>query len=280
MTPQFTVAALIILALLGGFLYWLFRPKPLGELPRFKASWRKLLRKHVNYYGDLSKEDRRRFEERMRYFFQQVDITGIETEVTELDRVLVAASGIIPTFGFDKWNHYPRLREVLLYKDHFRYGDFATEGEDRRIAGMVGGGYMSGKLLLSRPALHQGFRNAGRNNTGIHEFVHLLDKADGDTNGIPRYFLENGFMVPWVEMIRSEMEAIERGESDIDDYATTNKAEFFAVAAEYFFNRPAAFSDKHPRLFALMERIFSQDMDDDGGIGTVSGADPLNLQAP
>jgi Mlc titration factor MtfA (ptsG expression regulator) len=275
MTPEFTVAALIILILLGGFLYWLFRPNKLGTLPKFRPGWRRKLNSYVRYYRGLGPTERKRFERRMQYFFQHVTITGIETEVTELDRVLVAASGIIPTFGFAQWNHYPRLREVLLYKNHFRYGDFATEGADRRIAGMVGGGYMSGKLLLSRPALHQGFLRAGKSNTGIHEFVHLLDKADGDTNGVPRYFLEHGFMVPWVEMIRSEMEAIERGESDIDDYATTNKAEFFAVAAEYFFNRPAAFSQQHPRLFGLMERIFAQDLDDDGGIGTVSGDDPL-----
>ncbi|MEL7161960.1 MAG: M90 family metallopeptidase [Bacteroidota bacterium] len=268
---MFFVAAAVLLALLGAIWYVLFRRKPLGPLPEFKREWRRYLKKYVNYYRALDRADQQRFEERMRYFFRRVTITGLETEVTELDKVLIAASGIIPTFGFEKWNHYPRLREVLLYKDHFRYGDFATKGEDRRVAGMVGGGYMSGKLLLSRPALHQGFKNAGRGNTGIHEFVHLLDKADGDTNGIPRYFLDHGFMVPWVEMIRQGMEAIERGESDIDDYATTNKAEFFAVAAEYFFNRPAAMAEHHPRLFALLERIFDQDLDDDGGIGTVDG---------
>ncbi|MEM6772536.1 MAG: zinc-dependent peptidase, partial [Bacteroidota bacterium] len=121
--------------------------------------------------------------------------------------------------------------------------------------------------LLSRPALHQGFERAGRGNTGIHEFVHLLDMADGETNGIPHYFLENSYLIPWVEMMRSAMAAIERDESDIDDYALTNQAEFFSVAAEYFFNRPHAFAEHHPKLFGLMERIFAQDLDRDGAIG-------------
>jgi len=271
MTPTFTIAAIVLLLMLGAIWYFLFKPKAVAPLPDFKPGWRDYLEEYVNFYRVLSEPEQARFEERMRRFLQKVTITGLETEVTELDRVLVAASGIIPTFGFEHWNNYPRLNEVLLYKDHFRFGDFATEGADRRIAGMVGGGYLSGKLLLSRPALHQGFKNAGRGNTGIHEFVHLLDKADGDTNGVPTYFLENGYLIPWVEMIRQEVEAIERGESDIDEYALTNKAEFFAVAAEYFFNRPAAMADKHPRLFALLERIFAQDLDDDGGIGTVDG---------
>lgn len=263
----FLVAAIIAFSILAAFIYWLFRPKPLAPLADFPVKWRKQLERRVNYYQALSTEDRGRFEYRLQRFLQQVTVTGIGTEVTDYDRVLVAASGIIPTFGFEHWNHYPRLREVLLYKDTFRFGDFSTEGEDRRIAGMVGGGFLSGKLLLSRPALRQGFERAGRGNTGIHEFVHLLDMADGETNGVPAYFLEHSYLIPWVEMMRSAMAAIEREESDIDDYALTNKAEFFSVAAEYFFNRPHAFADKHPELFRLMEKIFSQDMDGDGVVG-------------
>ncbi|MFK8162905.1 MAG: zinc-dependent peptidase [Lewinella sp.] len=83
--------------------------------------------------------------------------------------------------------------------------------------------------------------------------------------------MENSYVVPWLEMVRSEMEAIERGDSDIDNYATTNKAEFFAVIAEYFFNRPEDFADHHPRLFALLEQVFQQDMDGDGAVGSIDG---------
>ena len=275
MTTQATLVALLILVLAAGLMYYIFREGPMGPLPEFRKQWRRLLRKEVTFYKTLDRKQKKRFQQRMRYFFQRVTITGIDAEVTELDRVLVAASGLIPTFGFEEWNQYPKLREVLLYKDTFNKETFATEGEGRNIAGMVGGGYMNGKLLLSQQALRRGFANAGRDNTGIHEFTHLLDKADGETDGIPDYFLDHQYLIPWVEMMRGEMEAIERGGSDIDAYATTNKAEFFAVAAEYFFNRPAAFAQKHPKLFALMERIFHQDLDHDGGVGTVHNQDPI-----
>lgn len=264
---NFIIAVVVAFSLLGAFIYWLFRSKPQAPLPAFPVPWRRHLEKRVNFYKSLSAAECSRFEYRLQRFLQLVTVTGIETEVTDYDRVLVAASGIIPTFGFEQWNHYPRLNEVLVYKDTFRHGDFATEGGDRRIAGMVGGGYLSGKLLLSRPALRQGFEYSGRGNTGIHEFVHLLDTADGEINGVPAYFLENSYLIPWIEMMRSAMAAIEKDESDIDDYALTNQAEFFSVVAEYFFNRPQAFADHHPDLFRLMERIFDQDMDRDGVVG-------------
>lgn len=275
MSTTIIFPVLAVIAIFLALLYWIFRPKPLAPLPEFKDVWRSTLEEKVNYYRALGAEDKERFRDRMRDFLRHVKITGVETEITELDRVYVAASGIIPTFGFPQWNQYPKLEQVLLYKTSFRQGDFSTTGADRRVAGMVGGGFLNGKLLLTRPSLHQGFEHAGSGNTGIHEFVHLLDKADGETNGIPAYFMENSYVVPWLEMIRSEMEAIERGDSNIDDYATTNKAEFFAVVAEYFFNRPAAFAENHPKLFALLERVFQQDMDDDGGIGTVGGEEYL-----
>ncbi len=264
---DFLVAAIVAFGLLAAFIYWLFKPEKKVPLGQFPSDWRKQLEKKVRYYKALDHTEKGRFETRIQRFLQEVKVTGVDVEVSDYDSLLVAASGIIPTFGFKQWNHYPRLKEVLLYKDTFRFGDFSTEGADRRIAGMVGGGYLSGKLLLSRPALRKGFEQTGRGNTGIHEFVHLLDMADGETNGVPAYFLEHSYLIPWLEMMRTAMAAIERDESDIDDYALTNQAEFFSVAAEYFFNRPHAFADNHPDLFRLMEKIFSQDMDGDGVVG-------------
>ena len=267
MSPSFTFAAIAVLLVFGLILYFIFRLKRLPPLPAFLPEWRELLLRYVNFYQNLNAAERKTFEVRMQAFLQRVTLTGIETEITEKDRAFIAASAIIPTFGFPRWNQYPKLEQVLLYKTHFRWGDFATEGKDRRVAGMVGGGFLNGKLLLSRPSLHRGFKVEGPDNTGIHEFAHLLDKADGDTDGIPDYFLKNDYLIPWVEMIRKESLAIAKGDSKIDSYALTNQAEFFAVAAEYFFNQPYKLNRDHPELFSLLERVFQQDMNEDGKIG-------------
>lgn len=274
-TPVLTIAIIVALLIFSAFLYFLFRPKKEEPLTPFPRDWRLFLNQQVRFFRELSGVDQKRFQRRIQRFLNEVKVTGVDTDVTTEDRLLVASSGIIPTFGFRSWNHYPRLVEVLLYKDSFRRGDFATEGEGRNIGGMVGGGFMSGKLLLSKKSLHHGFRSYGPDNTGIHEFVHLLDRADGDTDGIPEYFLDNSYLIPWIEMMRTEMVAIERGKSDIDEYALTNQAEFLSVVAEYFFNQPDKFAEEHPKLFSLCEHIFEQDLDQDGGIGTIDGEDLL-----
>ncbi|MEO7045071.1 MAG: zinc-dependent peptidase, partial [Ferruginibacter sp.] len=53
--------------------------------------------------------------------------------------------------------------------------------------------------------------------------------------------------------------AIMEDQSDINVYGATNKAEFFAVASEYFFERPDLFKEKHAQLYELMTKIFHQD---------------------
>ena len=122
---------------------------------------------------------------------------------------------------------------------------------------MVGNGYMNGQMILSRAALIKGFSNSGgKENTAIHEFVHLLDKSDGATDGIPENLLAHEYVMPWLKMIHQEIGKIEEGRSDINPYAATSEAEFFAVAAEYFFQKPDEFKHKHPELYAMLNQIF------------------------
>ena len=281
------IATVVVLLALAAIFYFLFREPAKRKFREFKfkripKKWRSFLARRVAFYKDLEPAEKKRFQKRVKDFLEHVKITGVDTDVKLEDKLLVAASGIIPTFGFKTWDQYPRLREVLLYPDSFRMGDFehrsdvgAAAGASRMAGGMVGGGYMSGKLMLSKRALRRGFSSNGPDHTGIHEFVHLLDMADGTTDGVPEYLLENTYLIPWMEMMREEMQAIQKGRSDIDDYALTNRAEFLAVAAEYFFKQPDKFAEKHPKLFALMEEMFEQDMDDDGGIGTIRGQEVL-----
>ena len=55
-----------------------------------------------------------------------------------------------------------------------------------------------------------------------------------------------------------EIDAIIKNRSDINPYGAASKTEFFAVASEYFFERPELFKERHPELFKLMEEIFDQ----------------------
>jgi hypothetical protein len=229
-----------------------------ARIPVFSGEWRSILEQKVLFYSKLSPEQKTRFERNVVTFLETVIVTGVGFRPTDEDRLLVAASAVIPIFGFPGWM-YRNLNEVLIYPNSFNH-QYETQGNDRHIAGMVGWGAINRTMILSRDALHAGFENEhSKSNVGIHEFVHLIDKTDGAIDGIPEVLLQKQYLMPWLSLMHEEIKAIRNDASDIDPYGTVNEAEFFSVASEYFFNEPELLEEKHPALYRALEKIFRQD---------------------
>lgn len=225
----------------------------------FNKEWRIILATKVPFYNALTATEKTQFERKIQEFLLNYRITGIQTTVTVEDQLLVASSAIIPVFAWEDWR-YTNLFEVLIYPDTFNE-KFETTGPDRNILGMVGTGYMNGKMILSKKALHLGFNNeTDKKNTAIHEFVHLIDGIDGAIDGMPNALLEKQYTIPWLDLINKKTAEIHYKKSDINPYGATNNQEFFAVTSEYFFERPQLMKQKHPELYQLMESIFNQKM--------------------
>jgi Mlc titration factor MtfA (ptsG expression regulator) len=241
--------------------YFIVRGKPAtAKLNELDDEERNILVTHVHYYQQLDTKEKQRFEQKVTGFLADVRIEGVGIALEPIDKLMVASSAIIPVFGFEEDWKYKNLSSVLLYPDTFNK-EFQFEGAERSILGMVGEGYMNGQMILSRSALVQGFSNAAdKENTAIHEFVHLLDKSDGATDGVPDNLMKHEYTVPWVKMIHQEMQNIEKGKSDINPYAITNEAEFFAVVSEYFFEKPKQLKAKHPQLYQMLSETFLQDL--------------------
>lgn len=250
------IGASIILVLLIGSWWWIFFKKKKRKTTGFPDAWYSILINKVAFFRQLPIPERARFEENVLQFLDDVRITGVSVEVDDTDKLLVAASAVIPLFGFPGWR-YRNLNEVLLYEGTFNQDYETQKGEDINTLGMVGEGSMNRMMILSKPALHRGFEDdQSKHNVGIHEFVHLLDKADGMIDGVPQMFLEQPYLIPWIKMMQKEIEAIKDGASDIPFYGSTNEAEFLSVVSEYFFQNPKQLEIKHPELYALLEKAF------------------------
>jgi Mlc titration factor MtfA (ptsG expression regulator) len=214
-----------------------------------------LMQAHIAFYKALDETAQQHFRERVAHFLGTVRILPVGTvQVTDLDKVYTAASAIIPIFAFPGWA-YNNLDEVLIYPSQFS-ADFDQESDDRNVLGMVGDGAMHRLMIISQPSLRAGFEQQGAGNTGIHEFAHLLDKADGATDGLPEYLIPKELVQPWLQQMHQAIVQIKQQHSDINPYATTNEAEFFAVLSEYFFQKPKLLQQHHPELFCLLEQIY------------------------
>ena len=259
---------IISLAVLVAILYAFYqyatadsRRRTAALAAEFPAAWRQILAERVAFYLALTDSEKARFEQRTQVFLASTRITGVQTEVDDTTRLLVAASALIPVFGFPDWE-YRNLGEVLIVPDAWQ-----LENDPNRevkplegtLLGSVQGFQNQHYMRLSKASLEQGFQDGtDRQNVGIHEFAHLLDEADGVIDGLPKAALPPALLKPWAELMHREIAAIQAGKSEINPYAATNEAEFFAVVTEYFFERPEKLQAQHPELHELLSQAFHQ----------------------
>lgn len=227
------------------------------KIKQFPSNWHPILLKEVQFYNNLDPSEHQSFQNRMMQFLSEVYIDTVGFDIEELDTILIASSAVIPVFAFKDW-HYPTVTGIIIYPDNFNEDfEFSDKSGSRIIAGVIGTGRLEKKMILSRKALHHGFSNkTDKGNTAIHEFVHLIDKMDDNIDGVPEVLMQNVNAIPWLKLVHDKMEEINNDTSDIRAYGGTKQAEFFAVASEYFFERPKLMKRKHPELFKMMTACF------------------------
>lgn len=255
-------AVLVVLGFVLGFVvYRSLRRKcrrRLAVMSRpFPPPYEAVLNLNVAFYRALIESDKQRFRQLIQIFLDEVRVTGIRTEIDETTRVLVAASAIIPIFGFHDWD-YHRLSEVLVYPDLFNR-KYQTDGdEDRNILGLTGLGHLSGVMILSKPALLEGYGNpSDKHNVGLHEFAHQVEQEEvshGLPNEVPAEVVRE-----WVAYVARELAHPDVNPAHINQYGYTNEHEFLAVLTEYFFESPATLQRRDPELYSLMRKLFHQD---------------------
>jgi len=255
---EFGVMIIISLAVIFlGFYYLSYNPekkwKEVLKTP-FPVAWKNILKDNVEFYNSLTQDEKEYFENRVQYFLKTKTITGIETEVDDKLKLLVAASAIMPVFAFPDFE-YNNINEILIYPESF--DEEYNTGNSKRILGMVGDGAMNRMMILSKKDILESFDGKRTmDNVALHEFVHLIDKKDGSIDGLPSVLMNKAYVLPWLKELKKELRTMKKHKSDINPYAMTNESEFLAVASEYFFMSPKRFKSKHPELYEYFAKIY------------------------
>jgi len=160
---------------------------------------------------------------------------------------------------------YRQFRTFILYADEFQ-----AEFEEYDEAGVVhrgrdlraGEAWHRGPVVLSLADVEQSGRGNGYH-VVVHELAHQLDQLTGDANGCPP-LPQDIDSADWATHFTAAFEALESelalGNAPyIDPYAAESAAEFFAVASEFFFDRPGQLFDAQPDVYRLLSRIYRQD---------------------
>jgi Mlc titration factor MtfA (ptsG expression regulator) len=250
---------IVLLSIIVALRVWGYQTKaksPRQERVHFNKNDVFWIEKHIPFFRFLNKRDKKIFLDRMGLFIANIKITEVDKETAENEtKFYVAASAVIAYWGLPFWN-YGALSEVLVYPSNFH--DDQTLHTLGAIQGKVfHGGLMNNTMILSRPALVAGF-NIGndKKNVGVHEFAHLLDKSDGEIDGVPDVVLGEADRKIWLQVMQQEMKKWNAQQSTIPSYALKSESEFFAVVTEYFKECPKLLKRKNPELYDVLVQIY------------------------
>jgi MtfA peptidase len=239
---------------------------PNSDPPAFPAVWIEHLLRNVPAYGRLSAADRDTLQHLVLAFLKEKRFEGCGgLEITDEIRVTIAGQACLLLLNLNA--RFSKLRSILVYPDTFvpkRVWSYAHDGVGDPGTGTLGESWSQGAVVLSWRSVLEGAADPtdGRNLV-LHEFAHQLDQEDGSADGIPLLRRRSPFRV-WADVLRQEhaalAAAVERGdETVLDSYGATNRAEFFAVATETFFERPHELSEQHPAVYEMLRRYYGQD---------------------
>jgi len=180
-------------------------------------------------------------QKRVKIFVAEKHWEGCEgLQLNEEIKVTVAAQACLMLLGVNDY-YFDNVTTLLMYPHAFKRetGDGINEGQSQYRAGEA---WQGGPIILSWEDTLGGGRNEDDGyNLVIHEFAHALDGLDGEMGGNVMFDdVESG--EAWQRVVESGfaelVQAKETGRRTLlDHYGATNKAEFFAVASETFFER-------------------------------------------
>ena len=263
------IAALpVLLALIAFCLYILYdrwREKTLRERP-FPEPWRIILEDRLPVYGALSVDEQRRLQQLITVFIAKKKFYGCAgLVVTDEMRIMIAAEACLLLLN-KKGAVYSKLKAILVYPTAFKV-DRERHLADGTVAsgtqGMLGESWGNGRVILSWDDVEKGARDfSDGHNVVLHEFAHQLDAESGSTNGAPP-LRRNSYGV-WARVFSENFEdlgarSINGLTTVMDDYGTTNPAEFFAVATETFFEKPHQLSKHRPELYEQLKIYYQLD---------------------
>lgn len=186
-------------------------------------------------------------------------------EVTAPMQACVAAHAAMLVLAFDDGlDSYLDVSSVIVHPSTIRrkgtkyLGDGLYTDDDDPI---IGEAIHKGPVLVSWDSASLQARTPERGeNVLYHEFAHRLDMLDGMSDGTPLIPADDQFD-EFVRVCTESLHRLRRHEepSVLRNYATTNPAEFFAVATEVFFTRPAPLRDENPALYGVLRDYFRQD---------------------
>jgi Mlc titration factor MtfA (ptsG expression regulator) len=236
-----------------------------GPIP---SAWGDILDRNVPLARSLTPDERERLLRLMQVFLHDKPFEGCAgLEVTEEMKVTIAGHACLLLLNLDG-PCYPGVQSILVYPEAFLakrlLPDTLSTVEPLPVPQPLAGESWHGVVLVSWGDMRRSIADPhDGQNVALHEFAHELDKEDGWADGVPLLGSRSAVRT-WGRVLaehyeRLRQQADRREPNALDAYGATNKAEFFAVATETFFENPHHLRATAPDLYEVLKAYYRQD---------------------
>jgi Mlc titration factor MtfA (ptsG expression regulator) len=183
-------------------------------------------------------------------------------EVTLEMKIIIAAQACLEILelGIDSFEGWS---EIIVYPAAFKVekevqDDYGLVSMENNV--LSGEAWGQGPVILSWEDVERdSFTLREGHNVVIHEFAHKLDMLNGRANGMPPLH-PNMEISEWTKSLSSAyahlMKRLEHHHQEINPYAATNPAEFFAVMSEYYFTAPKTLIKHYPKVYRELKAYY------------------------
>ncbi|HEY2826068.1 MAG TPA: M90 family metallopeptidase [Pirellulales bacterium] len=231
----------------------------------FPNPWLKILRQHVRHYQYMNPQQRRRLEGFIQIVVAEKDWAGGSGfQLTDEIKITIAGYAGLMTLGLDEPYYFDRLQTIIVYQGAYvpHSSRYETPSLFTPQSPRLGEAWQRGPVILSWAEIGGTQKQRPGNNIVIHEFAHHVDGLDGEVDGTP-IIADRNQSRTWYRVTENEFQRLiheaHQGEATLlDRYGASDRAEFFAVASECFFERPHALRARHPELYQVLSDFYCQ----------------------
>ena len=232
----------------------------------FPLKWLSIIVNNVPYYRKLPERDKQELRRHILIFLAEKQFEGCGgLKITDEIRLTIATQACVLLLH-RKTDYYPGLMTILVYPNAYvvpqrEYMPSGAVIEGEQV--LSGQSQARGPVVLSWDDVKKsGSETFGGHNIVLHEFAHQIDQSFGlgDSSSVLK---SRSKFLEWAKVLQKDFRKLQSDvvgsrRTFLDSYGATDAAEFFAVATEFFFERPAELQKQHPDLYNELKNFYHQ----------------------
>ncbi len=196
------------------------------------------------------------------FIYRKTFFGAHDLDVTLEMKIIIAAQACLEILelGIDSFEGWT---EIVVYPGAFKVekevqDDYGLVSMEKNV--LSGEAWGQGPVILSWEDVERdSFTLREGHNVVIHEFAHKLDMLNGRANGMPPLH-PSMEITEWTESLSNAyahlIKRLEHHHLEINAYAATNPAEFFAVMSEYYFTAPQVLMKHYPKVYRELKAYY------------------------